>query len=1233
MLLKLSLTFFLMPCLGLAATLTDASITEFLANNRDNIVDEDGDHSDWIEIQNTSGVSGDLGGWYLTDDPTNLTMWQFPVLELASGGYTGIFASGKDLTTIPPHTNFRLQSSSGGYLALVKPDGVTIATEFINIPAQRPDISFGTGFFLTPTPGAANSASIDGFVADTSFSIDRGFYETAIEVQITTTTPEASIRYTIDGTPPSTTAGILYTGPIAVDETTVIRAIAFRDNFQPTNIDTHTYVFPASVINQPRMRTAITQSGVFGPQMIDSLMAVPTISIVTDNPTPFMNEDGPNFRTDTQTSIEMIHPDGTPGFQEDAGLSNFGGRFTNFDKKSFRVVFQSEFGTSKLNYPLFDGFDYPNFQPTDEFDAINLRSGSHDMAQRGAYMSNRFTDDTMLEMGNIAPHGRFVHLYLNGIYWGQYHLRERWNADMASSYFGESKDDYEAVNANNTGQQFYNGPFDGSNVDGEVYDGSGAEWDQTRSLVAGSEPFLNASNDIDVANVIDFMLLWVMGDSESEFRALGSPANGLPFQFFIKDADGFLRPPNNSSHPVTHNGPLNVMSLMRNDNNPDYNILVADRIHKHYFNDGALTPARNIARLQTRVDEARLGFISEAARWGNIYREPNSWEAFQTNLVNNHFPALTNNRITQFRNAGMYPQIDAPMLNQNGGSIPSGAGITMTTNTTAVYYTADGSDPRLSGGAISPTATLATFSSTTRPSETFITTGAIWSYLDDGSDQGTAWQQLSFDDSSWQSGPSQIGYGESSNATTVGFIDIDPITVGIQRNATTYYRRTITITDPSDFASFLLQLRYDDGAAVYVNGTEVARTSNLPANAAFDTYATSPTPSENTFFEFPISSARFINGENTIAVEIHNSSVGSSDTRLDLILSGLNDLTNANNVTSPVILDEPTLLQARSFDSTTNEWSALTSFFFSIDSIPPTSDTLVISEIHYRPGQPTTAAELAVSTDRDDFEFIELLNTGTQPVDLTGVSFDLGIDFHFNDNTIIEPGGRIVVVKDLAAYTARYGTPAAGVVAGEYAGRLSSGGEQLTLGMVGNITLQDFTYDNTAPWPTAADGEGFSLIFTGSDQGSGNDWSAHSLIHGNPGGPDTAQSSGYNDWKIDNGITDDESDNDNDGLTAFAEYAIGTDPSVPDQATLSGAVISLGNDGHLAVTYQQSLTATDVTFTIQESTDLQNWSTVPSPILVNEITAPSGLTQEVTQRLAAPLAGSPRRFIRVHMAL
>ncbi|MDB4510121.1 lamin tail domain-containing protein, partial [Akkermansiaceae bacterium] len=130
-----------------ADTLTDAVISEFLADNDDGIVDEDNDREDWIEIWNTSGVAGDLGGWYLTDDPTNLTKWQLPAIEMTSGGYLVVFASGKDRANAASelHTNFRLQSEAGGYLALVKPDGTTIASEFDDYPEQAKDIAYGVG--------------------------------------------------------------------------------------------------------------------------------------------------------------------------------------------------------------------------------------------------------------------------------------------------------------------------------------------------------------------------------------------------------------------------------------------------------------------------------------------------------------------------------------------------------------------------------------------------------------------------------------------------------------------------------------------------------------------------------------------------------------------------------------------------------------------------------------------------------------------------------------------------------------------------------------------------------------------------------------------------------------------------------------------------------------------------------------------------------------------------------
>ncbi|MCA9263515.1 MAG: lamin tail domain-containing protein, partial [Planctomycetales bacterium] len=123
----------------------DPVLSEFMAANDDSLVDEDGDHSDWIEILNAGNSSAELRGWYLTDDATNLSKWRFPSVELSPNETVIVYASGKDRneTGFELHTNFGL-NRDGEYLALVEPDGTTIASEFS--PAYAPqveDVSYG----------------------------------------------------------------------------------------------------------------------------------------------------------------------------------------------------------------------------------------------------------------------------------------------------------------------------------------------------------------------------------------------------------------------------------------------------------------------------------------------------------------------------------------------------------------------------------------------------------------------------------------------------------------------------------------------------------------------------------------------------------------------------------------------------------------------------------------------------------------------------------------------------------------------------------------------------------------------------------------------------------------------------------------------------------------------------------------------------------------------------------
>jgi hypothetical protein len=193
-----------------------------------------------------------------------------------------------------------------------------------------------------------------------------------------------------------------------------LRTIAYRDSYRSTDVDTHTYIFRDDVIASPVMRTSVTEDPVYGPQMRDSLTDLPTISLAFS---------GEIDRAEKPSSVELM---GFPGgdFQVNAGMSRFGSYVTNFAKRNIRLAFREIYGAKKLKYPLFEGHGR-DLRPVEVFDQLDLRTGSHDMVARGFYMSNRFLDDTFIDMGYINPHGRFVHVYINGTYWGMYHLRER----------------------------------------------------------------------------------------------------------------------------------------------------------------------------------------------------------------------------------------------------------------------------------------------------------------------------------------------------------------------------------------------------------------------------------------------------------------------------------------------------------------------------------------------------------------------------------------------------------------------------------------------------------------------------------------------------------------------------------------------------------------------------------------------------------------------------------------
>lgn len=701
-------------------------LNEFVASNVNGRQDENREFSDWIELRNEQNNLASLEGWFLTDDPDDLTKWQFPAVEIPSQGYLLVFASGKDRAVAGRvlHTNFEL-ASEGDFLALVKPDGVTIADQY-SFGRQYPDIAFGydaggnSQGYLTPTPSGANGGASEFGANQVAFSHERGFYDAAFSLTLTATIPGSIIRYTTNGSKPTRTTGAVYRQPISIRPNTagtskgtrVVRAIAVHDGAAVQPVSTHTYLFVNGVshprvdgiVGQVVFTSNITGNSVYGRLMDDALLAQPAISIVGGVP----------GSSEAVRSVEFFDPQrAEPGFQVECGMKLVGGHSVSSPKNNFRMYFRGEYGTSKLRYDLFKDHPYST-GATKVFDRLNLRSGSHDSffwlanpgnpgrsggSQRGdaQYLRNRWINDMQFVMGHESLHGRFVHVYVNGAYHGQYQLHEWPNDDYLASYLPGDAEDYEYTNGasgSKTGSdnwaQIWQGLKSAANVSSEA----AARW-------------------IDLENLADYQILnyyagnpWDWNPNQN-WMAGGpnrpdSPSGG--WKFFGWDSDICLQDPN--AWVFDKNVPDGLFTtMMRHE---EFRMLFRDRVYKHCFHGGALTPDRVQQVHSRRADEIRLSIIAETARWqGAAARPPwdrdDEWEA-ELARMGNFFQVRSGILLNQLRNNGNWYPVEAPEFALRGGFVSLGHQPVLSASVGTIYFTTDGTDPRLPGGRINSSA-------------------------------------------------------------------------------------------------------------------------------------------------------------------------------------------------------------------------------------------------------------------------------------------------------------------------------------------------------------------------------------------------------------------------------------------------------------------------------------------------------------------------------------------------
>ena len=255
-----------------------------------------------------------------------------------------------------------------------------------------------------------------------------------------------------------------------------------------------------------------------------------------------------------------------------------------------------------------------------------------------------------------------------------------------------------------------------------------------------------------------------------------------------------------------------------------------------------------------------------------------------------------------------------------------------------------------------------------------------------------------------------------------------------------------------------------------------------------------------------------------------------------------------------------------------------------------TAETFAISEIMYHPANDAP------------LEFVELINYSTRTIDLGGVTFTRGISFGF-PNEELPAGQRILVVQNRAAFEAVYGTELP--IAGEFenGSRLANNGERITLVNAAGAVIADIEYNDREPWPLAADGGGFSLeaLVPGSEPGEATSWSASTATGGNPGSGGSAGIPFVGDPDI---------DGDGDGLTAFAEYAFGTDDAVRNSESVLNARISTTEQQRLVISFWRNPAAIDAVVSLETSTNLDEWVSGAGSFTLDSTTPMDGRVQE-----------------------
>ncbi len=857
-------------------------INEFMASNTSTILDPDYKQSaDWIELYNSGTSPVILDGYFLTDNLKKPQKWKINKMTIAAKGFALFWADDKDSAN---HTSFAL-SASGEQVGLANPSGALIdsvrygvqTTDLSNYGAgsisvldstllgvpdpnismgRKPDGSSDWVLFTQPTPGTSNITTgySDIVKSDPGFSSSGGVYHGSVSLTIKSIFG-GDVRYTLDGTEPNEQS-FLADGPIIIDKNTVVRARIHKAGQILGPITTNTYLIDTGNKINKLPIVCVTSDPLNFWDPVKGIYAVHTVKPDWEIP----------------INIELYENDGRTGaaFDLRGGAKSTGLYSWQLPEKMLGINFRKEYGTAKIDYPLI--FD----KPRKVYKTFSLRASGSDwgntMFRDGMIQTAAVYNTSLDNMGFRASV-----VYINGQYMGVHNIREKIDEDYIVGNHGLAAGTFDMIEETDAGHYAETGDFKANDFflsltakdlsNQANYDAVAAQMDINEFTEMVSTEVYSGNNSIG-HNLMKWKAKdsgkwkWILMDFDRGFFG----ANNQMISFYLNE-DGWP-----------------FRDLMKNT---DYKKLFGRKLSDLLFT--TFNPTRMIAQIDDHQTTIEAEMPNHIARWagtrgtGNYssiyaissmdywYSEVEKLRTFAqarpgiilNDLTNYGFQAPVAVSVTTF-------PVQAGVLTFNGLKIPVDVCAGGYPKGESIKLSAEAKDGYKFMGWKTNSDTL------------FIPRQSTWKYSDTGVDLGISWRNADFTDTGWKSGPAELGYGDGDEKTVIGF--------GSDANnkyISSYFRTSFVVKNKQKVSGLTLLLKCDDGAVIYLNDTEIQR-YNMPAGTiSFGTLASTAIAGadESAFNTFTIGAESLAEGNNTIAVEVHQSAANSSDVSFDLELS------------------------------------------------------------------------------------------------------------------------------------------------------------------------------------------------------------------------------------------------------------------------------------------------------------------------------------------------------------